>query len=193
MMMISMAAETQHTHTHNPHTCSQDAEYLEKCWLLLSDIHIQSNKFDIANELLRRVLRYNRVSVRESPQQCAHHGLLLDTVLSQSACVFGSAFFVQGTFHIAVNGTGGKRSLCVDVIGLTSNGSRQLHRISGLASTFCLCLCVCVNDMKHRARERASSVLLHSLFFFFCHCRCLFCLPAELVLLLVLVLLVPSS
>ncbi|KAI2804077.1 Tetratricopeptide repeat protein 21B [Blomia tropicalis] len=41
-----------------------DAEYLEKCWLMLADIHIQSNKFDIANELLRRILRYNRTCVK---------------------------------------------------------------------------------------------------------------------------------
>lgn len=39
-----------------------EGDYLEKAWLLLADIHIQSNKFDNANELLKRILRYNRVS-----------------------------------------------------------------------------------------------------------------------------------
>ena len=38
-----------------------EGDYLEKAWLLLADIHIQSNKFDNANELLKRILRYNRV------------------------------------------------------------------------------------------------------------------------------------
>lgn len=40
----------------------EEGEYLERCWLLLSDIYIQAgqNKMEIANELLRRVLTYNR-------------------------------------------------------------------------------------------------------------------------------------
>ena len=51
-------------HQFNSNVClrPQEAEYLERCWILLADIHIQSNKFDMANELLRRVLRYNKVS-----------------------------------------------------------------------------------------------------------------------------------
>lgn len=40
----------------------EDGEYLERCWLLLSDIYIQGgqNKIDVANELLRRILTYNK-------------------------------------------------------------------------------------------------------------------------------------
>ena len=40
----------------------EEGEYLERCWLLLSDIYIQAgqNKMEVANELLRRVLTYNR-------------------------------------------------------------------------------------------------------------------------------------
>lgn len=37
-----------------------EAEYLEKCWLLLADIYVQNGKYDLAKELLRRVLTYNR-------------------------------------------------------------------------------------------------------------------------------------
>ncbi|KAK3772094.1 hypothetical protein RRG08_061179 [Elysia crispata] len=37
----------------------QDAEDLEKSWLLLADIYIQSGKYDMAGELLKRVLQYN--------------------------------------------------------------------------------------------------------------------------------------
>ncbi|KAM9033190.1 tetratricopeptide repeat protein 21B isoform 3-T3 [Sarcophilus harrisii] len=37
-----------------------DAEEFEKSWLLLADIYIQSAKYDMAGELLRRCLRHNR-------------------------------------------------------------------------------------------------------------------------------------
>nr|XP_030134266.3 tetratricopeptide repeat protein 21B isoform X1 [Taeniopygia guttata] len=37
-----------------------DAEDFEKSWLLLADIYIQSAKYDMAGELLKRCLRYNR-------------------------------------------------------------------------------------------------------------------------------------
>ncbi|XP_039350644.1 tetratricopeptide repeat protein 21B isoform X4 [Mauremys reevesii] len=38
-----------------------DAEEFEKSWLLLADIYIQSAKYDMAGELLKRCLRHNRV------------------------------------------------------------------------------------------------------------------------------------
>ncbi|XP_069067179.1 tetratricopeptide repeat protein 21A isoform X1 [Pleurodeles waltl] len=37
-----------------------DAEVLEKSWLLLSDIYIKSAKYDIATELLKRCVQYNK-------------------------------------------------------------------------------------------------------------------------------------
>ncbi|KAK2581329.1 hypothetical protein KPH14_008102 [Odynerus spinipes] len=42
----------------------EDAEYLERCWLLLADIYIQSSKYDLANELLKRVLQHNATCVK---------------------------------------------------------------------------------------------------------------------------------
>lgn len=39
-----------------------DAEDLEKAWLLLADIYIQSNKYDMAVESLNRVLSFNKVN-----------------------------------------------------------------------------------------------------------------------------------
>ncbi|EMP38709.1 Tetratricopeptide repeat protein 21B [Chelonia mydas] len=42
-----------------------DAEEFEKSWLLLADIYIQSAKYDMAGELLKRCLRHNR-----GPQEC---------------------------------------------------------------------------------------------------------------------------
>ncbi|KAK2186994.1 hypothetical protein NP493_181g04009 [Ridgeia piscesae] len=38
----------------------QDAEDLEKSWLLLSDVYIQSGKYDMATELLKHCLQYNK-------------------------------------------------------------------------------------------------------------------------------------
>ena len=37
-----------------------DGDYLEKCWLLLGDIYIQSGKYDMATELLKRCVQHNR-------------------------------------------------------------------------------------------------------------------------------------
>lgn len=43
---------------------AEDGEDLEKSWLLLSDIFIQTGKYDMATEMLRRVLQYNKVCVQ---------------------------------------------------------------------------------------------------------------------------------
>lgn len=40
---------------------SDDAEDLEKAWLLLADIYIQSSKYDLAIEMLNRILSFNKV------------------------------------------------------------------------------------------------------------------------------------
>ncbi|VDK84622.1 unnamed protein product, partial [Onchocerca ochengi] len=42
----------------------EDADYLEKCWLLLVDIYINQNKSDRAYEILRTVLQHNASSVK---------------------------------------------------------------------------------------------------------------------------------
>lgn len=38
----------------------EDAENLERCWLLLADLYIQSSKNDMALDLLRKVLKHNK-------------------------------------------------------------------------------------------------------------------------------------
>lgn len=38
----------------------EDAEYLEKAWLSLADIYISSNKYEMATDLLDRVLKHNK-------------------------------------------------------------------------------------------------------------------------------------
>ena len=42
----------------------EDAEHLERCWLLLADIYIQGGKYDMATELLRKVLMHNKSSTK---------------------------------------------------------------------------------------------------------------------------------
>ena len=42
----------------------EEAEYLERSWLLLSDIYIQANKYDIASDLLQKVLKHNKSSYK---------------------------------------------------------------------------------------------------------------------------------
>ncbi|CAJ0941880.1 unnamed protein product, partial [Mesorhabditis belari] len=41
-----------------------DADYLEKCWLLLADLYINQNKADQATAILRTVLMHNASSIR---------------------------------------------------------------------------------------------------------------------------------
>lgn len=43
----------------NPWTF-EDAEYLERAWLLLADIYIQASKYDLASDLLQKVLKHNK-------------------------------------------------------------------------------------------------------------------------------------
>ncbi|XP_044149245.1 tetratricopeptide repeat protein 21A [Bufo gargarizans] len=42
------------------HWTLEDAEDLEKSWLLLADVYIKSGKYDIATDLLKRCLKYNK-------------------------------------------------------------------------------------------------------------------------------------
>lgn len=44
-----------------------EAEDLEKSWLLLADIYCQGGKFDLASELLRRCVQYNKARVARAP------------------------------------------------------------------------------------------------------------------------------
>lgn len=44
--------------------CFEEAEYLERCWLLLADCYIQSSKYDLGSELLKRVLQHNKSCIK---------------------------------------------------------------------------------------------------------------------------------
>lgn len=41
-----------------------DADYLERCWLLLADYYIQSSKYDMAADLLKRVQQHNKACTK---------------------------------------------------------------------------------------------------------------------------------
>ena len=42
----------------------EDAEYLERWWLLLANIYIKNNKCNVASELLRHVLQQNKACIK---------------------------------------------------------------------------------------------------------------------------------
>ena len=44
---------------------AQNAEDFEQAWLLLADLYIQSGKFDMAVDLLKKCIQYNRVGKLE--------------------------------------------------------------------------------------------------------------------------------
>lgn len=58
-----------------------DAEEFEKSWLLLADTYIQSAKYDMASELLKRCLRHNKVS------ECTLKGTLVTFYFNSSKCL----------------------------------------------------------------------------------------------------------
>jgi tetratricopeptide (TPR) repeat protein len=41
---------------------SQEAESFERGWLLLADVYVQTGKYDMAIELLKKCLQYNQVN-----------------------------------------------------------------------------------------------------------------------------------
>lgn len=42
----------------------EDAEYLERCWLLLVDYYVQSAKYEIATDLINKIIRHNKACVK---------------------------------------------------------------------------------------------------------------------------------
>lgn len=42
----------------------EDAEYLEKCWLILASLYIQAGKNDMAHDLLERVISHNKSNAK---------------------------------------------------------------------------------------------------------------------------------
>ncbi|XP_027204714.2 tetratricopeptide repeat protein 21B-like isoform X2 [Dermatophagoides pteronyssinus] len=68
-----------------------EGDYLEKAWLLLADIHIQSNKFDNANELLKRILRYNR--------SCAKAYEYSGYIMEKEQCYRDAAYNYEQAWH----------------------------------------------------------------------------------------------
>lgn len=60
-----------------------DADEFEKSWLLLADIYIQSGKYDMAGELLKRCLRHNKVSIVLNDTLSLIFSLYLERTLCQ--------------------------------------------------------------------------------------------------------------
>lgn len=58
----------------------EEAEYLEKSWLLLAELYLQSGKIDISNELIKKVFIYNKSSIK---------GLELFSLIAEKEQKFG--------------------------------------------------------------------------------------------------------
>lgn len=74
-----------------------DADEFEKSWLLLADIYIQSGKYDMAGDLLKRCLNHNKVSAEREREKTFSErlfgveGLTFDPSFTVSLLIF---FFV---------------------------------------------------------------------------------------------------
>jgi tetratricopeptide repeat protein 21B len=60
MLKQSQRAKNQLKRINKNEWTFEEAEYLERCWLLLADIYIQAGKSEIAADLLTRVLKHNK-------------------------------------------------------------------------------------------------------------------------------------
>ncbi|KYN29302.1 Tetratricopeptide repeat protein 21B [Trachymyrmex cornetzi] len=78
----------------------EDAEYLERCWLLLSDIYVQSSKYELANELLRRVLQHNATCVRA--HELSGYIAEKDQNYREAAARYGQAWKCGGKTKLSV-------------------------------------------------------------------------------------------
>ncbi|XP_011169181.2 tetratricopeptide repeat protein 21B [Solenopsis invicta] len=78
----------------------EDAEYLERCWLLLADIYVQSSKYELANELLKRVLQHNATCVRA--HELSGHISEKDQNYREAAARYGQAWKFGGKTKLSV-------------------------------------------------------------------------------------------
>ncbi|KYQ53911.1 Tetratricopeptide repeat protein 21B [Trachymyrmex zeteki] len=78
----------------------EDAEYLERCWLLLADIYVQSSKYDLANELLKRVLQHNATCVRA--HELSGYIAEKDQNYREAAARYGQAWKCGGKTKLSV-------------------------------------------------------------------------------------------
>ncbi|KYN37929.1 Tetratricopeptide repeat protein 21B [Trachymyrmex septentrionalis] len=78
----------------------EDAEYLERCWLLLADIYVQSSKYELANELLKRVLQHNATCVRA--HELSGYIAEKDQNYREAAARYGQAWKCGGKTKLSV-------------------------------------------------------------------------------------------
>ena len=78
----------------------EDAEYLERCWLLLAEIYVQTSKYDLANELLKRVLQHNATCVRA--HELSGHIAEREQNYREAAIRYGQAWKYGGRTKLSV-------------------------------------------------------------------------------------------
>ncbi|XP_011499616.1 PREDICTED: tetratricopeptide repeat protein 21B-like [Ceratosolen solmsi marchali] len=78
----------------------EDAEYLERCWLLLAEIYVQSSKYDLASELLKRVLQHNVTCVRA--HELSGHISEKEQSYREAATKYAQAWKYGGKFKLNI-------------------------------------------------------------------------------------------
>lgn len=109
-----------------------DAEYLEKCWILLADIYIQSGKYDISTDLLKRALQYNKSCTKAYE----YMGYIMEKEQSyKDAAQYYESAWKQGNQNNPAIGAGEVPQLSQDTEGHPGKGTVQPpHLISPLQS-----------------------------------------------------------
>ncbi|XP_018326606.1 tetratricopeptide repeat protein 21B [Agrilus planipennis] len=100
LLKQSQRAKTQLKRLFKHNWTYEEAEYLERCWILHADYHMQSSKYDLASDLLKKVLKYNKSCVK------AYENLGLISEKEQSykeaANYYGNAWKLGGKSNPAV-------------------------------------------------------------------------------------------
>ncbi|XP_065218694.1 tetratricopeptide repeat protein 21B-like [Planococcus citri] len=116
----------------------EEAEYLERCWLMLGDHYVQSGKFELAYELVKKILTYNQGCskahellgvIAEKDQKygdAASHYVKAWKLSSQSDPVLG---YRLGTYFIKVKKYAEAIATCQTVFKTTPNHSKLRKEI----------------------------------------------------------------
>lgn len=86
----------------------EDAKYLERCWLLLVEYHVQSSKYEIATDLINKVIQHNKACLKSYQ----YLGFILEKEqrYKEAAAIYELAWSIGGKANFSV---GFKLSYCL--------------------------------------------------------------------------------
>ena len=112
----------------------EDAEHLERCWLLLADIYIQGGKYDMATELLRKVIqnllyfwifkhimKMKIIFVQTHSQSISSYDQVILMVRNMVFVVLWEFDLCSPLLFSALVGFEGKKPFCIIISSLYSN------------------------------------------------------------------------